>query len=144
MRRPLALATLAFVITASAADVLDPPLALWRVIRKSLSENERFFDENAKDALIPGGANHVRALRGTVASIGWELHRAFIRVSMEPHSDAEVTLEVPATVPLNGIEAGKTVVFQGVARKFARNPFMLTFEVDGNETFVELEKTAPK
>jgi len=141
MSRFVVVLIVALVFQSARADTVNPPLALWRVIKKGLEESgQRFFDERVKDALIPGGVNGVRGLRGKVVSIDWELRRSILRLSMENDSAADVTLEVSAGVPLTGIEEGKSVLFQGVATKFTRDPFMLTFEIGGSDCFVEIEK----
>jgi hypothetical protein len=146
MRRLWAALLLTVVLLPVRADDKNPYLELWRAIREALEapEGRRYFEESVKDALIPGGVNRLRGLRGTVASVEWTDSYAIVKLSMERDTPAEVALKLFGSARKRDIERGKTVLFEGVAREFVRDPFMLTFELDDSMTFEIVREPSSK
>jgi hypothetical protein len=57
-----------------------------------------------------------------------------LAVSGDKTPDVTIRLDRDASIPV--LAAGDTVLFEGVVERFQREPFMLTFEIDGKAGFV--------
>jgi hypothetical protein len=133
-----AIVLLLVVGASQRADTRDPQLALWRTIRQGLSGDDgfQFYEERLKDALVPGGANGVKALRGTVVTAEPRDHPTSITLSMDRDKPAEVTLTLIDKPLDDGPPAGTQMLFEGVVRGFSRDPFMVTIEIGEGVGFV--------
>jgi hypothetical protein len=114
----------------------DPGLAMWREIKKNLqgSDSDNYFEMVLQHALVPGGANGVNALRGTVVSSKSADHPSEVVLAMSDTSSPEVTLRFVDQRGKEGhfktaIPAGAKVAFAGIVKTFVKDPFMLGFEV---------------
>jgi hypothetical protein len=102
----------------------NPRLAMWKNIRSELDKPEgaAYFEQNMKGAAIP-------ELRGWVVSQSPESRPKTVVVSISDKSTPEITLELDT--PLAGpAQPGTEVVFEGVAKTFSKEPFMLTMDVE--------------
>lgn len=107
----------------------DPAFALWYTIRENLTgdQGDAFFDKSVKGALVPGGAQGVRAFSGTVISV--ETHKVIIGV--EDPSQPDAALEYSRPLPsatLDKLKPGEKVEFEGVVSTYTKGPYMLTFK----------------
>jgi hypothetical protein len=107
----------------------NPELALWIRLREALvaSDGERYFEANVKDAALP-------QLRGVLveakpACRATELLVAVVLPDTQIPSRAEIVLKLAK--PLSGQpELNSEIRWEGVARTFTKNPFLLTMETE--------------
>jgi hypothetical protein len=125
-----------------------PQLTLWRNVKHSLegADGARFFEENLKGALLPGGANGVQFLVGKILSSQPENSPGAVVLAMSDTHTPEVTLRLVdkygnAAYLKMPVSTGTNVAFQGVAKSFSPEPFLLTFEVELGD-FLILDKTS--
>jgi len=59
-----------FTQVQDSEDQSSRQLTLWLNVKRSLDQpdGEKYFESNLKDALVPGGANGLHSLTGTVLS----------------------------------------------------------------------------
>lgn len=114
-----------------AADAADPMRALWRTIKTELTGDNgpSYFESSVKDAALPGGVNNVRKFKGRLVSMSPALRPKELTLAVEKPDVADVTLKLDS--PLAGkMEPGGEIEFEGVAKSFTKEPYMLTFEVE--------------
>jgi hypothetical protein len=110
--------------------------ASWREIKQGLTgPNGDKFWEAMMGAVVPAGAFDVRTLRGTVVSSKPAEHPSELVLALSDDRTPEVTLKLfdedgKSTGLKMPLAPGTTVEFGGIARRFEREPFMLTFEVE--------------
>jgi hypothetical protein len=145
MRRPSASLLLAFAVAAPTHLALaqkssSPDEKLWNELKAGLqAENsDDFFEHNLKDSLAPSGAKSVHAFKGTVISSRPAEHPREVVVAISDSTHPEVTLrftdqqgkEDHLKKPIN---PGSRIAFSGVVTAYSKDPFMLTFEVEGED-----------
>jgi tetratricopeptide (TPR) repeat protein len=114
-----------------AAAKANPMLALWRSIKMELTgENgPAYFENNMKDAELPGGVNGVARLKGKLVSATPDVRPKELTLAIENPGVPDVTLKLDS--PLTGrMEPGGEIEFDGVAKSYTKDPFMVTFEVE--------------
>jgi tetratricopeptide (TPR) repeat protein len=117
-----------------AAARANPMLALWRSIRSELAGDKgaSYFESSMKDAILPGGVNRVEKFKGKLVSMTPAVRPKELVLAIEDGEPGDVTLKLDG--PLQGkMEPGSEIEFQGVARAFTKEPFMVTFEVEKAE-----------
>jgi hypothetical protein len=140
-------------------QVAEVQLGFWRVVKKQLlaPNGKQYFSDSFRYASIPGGANGLRALRGTVVASKPTERPTELVLALSDDHNPEVTLRLvddqrnPAGWK-RSVPPGTKVEFSGTAMAFTQEPFMLTFDVDiGPDNNVELtilgqkpEKSQPK
>jgi len=104
---------------------------LWLSLKEQLlgPNGEQYFEQVLKDALIPGGLNGLKVLEGTLVSSAPAQHPKEFLVAMPGEKIPEVTLKMQGDLE-KPLSAGSPVSFEGVVKAFAREPFMLTLEVE--------------
>ncbi len=114
-----------------AAAKANPMLALWRSIKMELTggEGPAYFENNMKDAELPGGVNGVARLKGKLVSATPDVRPKELTLAIENPGVPDVTLKLDS--PLTGrMEPGGEIEFDGVAKSYTKDPFMVTFEVE--------------
>ena len=108
----------------------------WTIIKTALTapDGQDYFENNLKGAMVPGGADGLDLLIGTLVSAEPVAQPAFLIVAISDAKTPEVTLRFKDSewrdTHLNGpLMLGSIVQFEGVPISFTREPFMLTFEV---------------
>jgi hypothetical protein len=134
----LALSLLAPV--ATSAQTQKPPRAnsreFWKIIKDALTapDGQDYFENNLKGAMVPGGADGLERLTGTLLSAEPAAHPAVLIVAISDARTPEATLRLKDTdwndAHLNGpLMPGSVIQFEGVPISFVKEPFMLTFGV---------------
>jgi hypothetical protein len=125
----VALTLLAFTLFhqplgCQSASKDDPPTVLWRGIKQALSgpNGREYFEQSIKDAVLP-------TLYGTIVSSTPADHPNTFLIAMANNSRPEVTLRLKGRLE-KPLPATTPVKFSGVAIAFAKDPFMLTCDVD--------------
>jgi hypothetical protein len=98
----------------------NPQAALWIRLKEALlgAEGQQYFDSSMKDAIAP-------KLRGTLV----EQKPKELLVAMSPGSTTpEVTLQLES--PLPKAEPGLAFEFEGVAKSYTKEPFMVVMDVE--------------
>ena len=114
----------------------DSMLKLWLSIKQALRgpNGQTWFESNLKDVFVPAGMEGVRSFTGTVLSSTPEEHPNELVLALSDNQTPEVTLHFidehgkPAHAK-KPIPSGTRVAFDGIAKAFTGNPFMVTFEV---------------
>jgi len=114
-----------------AAVKANPMFALWNSIKKELTGDggAEYFEARMKDALVPGGVTGVSKLKGKIVSMTPALRPKELVLAIEDPTVGDATLKLDGALP-GKMEAGSEIEFEGVARAFAKEPFMVTFEVE--------------
>jgi tetratricopeptide (TPR) repeat protein len=114
-----------------AAARANPMLALWKSIRMELmGENgPNYFEARMHDAVLPGGVNGVEKLKGTLVSASPPVRPKELVLAIENPSMPDVTLKLDSALP-GSMEPGSEIEFEGVAKGYTKEPFMVMFEVD--------------
>jgi len=107
--------------------------AFWRDIKQGLTgPNGSKYWEAMEHAMVPG-PNPVHTLRGTVVSSKPTEHPSELVLAMSDDHTQEVILMLFDEQGKEGLKKpvppGTIVEFGGIAMKFEREPFMLTFAV---------------
>ncbi|MGH9660021.1 MAG: hypothetical protein ACRD96_15845 [Bryobacteraceae bacterium] len=114
----------------------NPQLALWMTVKnKLISDGQPYFDSEVKGAAIP-------KLRGTVVSTKPAARPKEIVVGIEKPDVGEVTL-VLETAMTTKADPGTEIEFEGVPSSFNKEPFMVTFDVEGREKISGWPAPAP-
>jgi len=109
-----------------------PDLGLWQTaIKDPLTKDggEAYFEMRVKDNLLPGGANGVQKFKGKIISMTPATKPKQIVLALEQPNVPDVTLELSQALP-GKMEAGEELQFEGVAKSYTRQPFMVVFEVE--------------
>ncbi len=118
----------------------NPELALWRTIKTELTgpNGDSYFSSNMKDAEIPA------KFKGKIVSIKPALRPKEVVVSIGDGTTPDATLKFEEALP-GKADAGTEVEFTGVAKEFAKEPFMVTFDVEREKlTGWPVKETAPR
>ncbi len=124
----------------------NPQLALWLNIKGQLlaPDGQQYFDNNMKGAQVP-------KLKGWLIGAKPAVRSKELLVSMEskdqttPNVTLKLVNEEGTAIALTGKpETGTEIEFEGVGDSFAKDPFMLTFNVEKAKiTGLKEEKVAP-
>jgi hypothetical protein len=109
-----------------------PDLGLWQTaIKDPLTKDggDAYFEMRVKDNLLPGGANGVAKFKGKIISMTPATKPKQIVLALEQPNVPDVTLELSQALP-GKMEAGEELQFEGVAKSYTKQPFMVVFEVE--------------
>jgi hypothetical protein len=123
-----------------------PDLGLWQTaIKEPLTKDggDAYFDMNVKGTLLPGGANGVQKFKARIVSMTPETKPKQIVLALEQPSVPDVTLVLSETLP-GKMEPGEELQFEGVAKAYSRQPFMVTFDTEPDKIAGWTGKNAPK
>jgi hypothetical protein len=123
----------------------NPMMTLWvKTLKENLvkPDGDSFFDMNVKDASLPGGVNGVSKFKGKIVSMSPATRPKEIQLAVEKAgvADAKLTMEMPLA---GKMEPGEELEFQGTAKSYTKDPFMITFEVDKDGISGWTGKNAP-
>ena len=104
-------------------DKTHPERALWKDLKAALTAptGDTYFETNMKDALVP-------RLKGKLVAMTPALKPKELVVAIE-NSAGDVTLKLDGALP-GKMEPGGEVEFEGIARSFTKDPFMVTFDTE--------------
>ena len=102
----------------------DPQLALWKNIKDQLTaaNGEQYFNDGLKGTGPP-------KMKGKLISSKPARNPKELVLNLDGSNTPEVTLKLETPMPGTAPE-GTELQFQGVPSAFAKEPFMLTFDVD--------------
>ena len=112
-----------------------PDLGLWQTaVKEPLTKDggEAYFEMNMKGTLLPGGANGVQKFKGKIVSMTPETKPKQIVLALEQPNVPDVTLELSQALP-GKMEAGEELQFEGVAKSYTKQPFMVVFETEPDQ-----------
>lgn len=104
-------------------DKTHPERALWKDLRAALTEpdGETYFETKMKDALVP-------RLKGKLVSATPAVKPRELTLAIE-NPAGDVILKLDSALP-GKMDPGGELEFEGIARSFTKDPFMVTFETD--------------
>ncbi len=104
-------------------DKTHPERALWRDLKAALTSptGDTYFETNMKDALVPH-------LKGKLVAMTPAFKPKELILSIEDAA-GDVTLKLDGALP-GRMEPGGEIEFEGIAKSFTKDPFMVTFETD--------------
>jgi hypothetical protein len=104
-------------------DKTHPERALWKDLKAALTAptGDTYFETNMKDALVP-------RLKGKLVAMTPALKPKELVVAIE-NPAGDVTLKLDGALP-GKMELGGELEFEGVARSFTKDPFMVTFDTE--------------
>jgi tetratricopeptide (TPR) repeat protein len=121
---------LAKIKAEEEAAKADPMRALWRTIKGELTDKgDAYFEASVKDAGLPGGANGVKTFKGKIISMTPANRPKEIVLAVEKADVADTTLKFEEALA-GKMEPGEEIEFEGTAKAYTKEPFMLTFEVE--------------
>ena len=123
-----------------------PDLGLWQTaIKEPLTKDggDAFFEMNMKGALLPGGANGVQKFKGKIISMTPETKPKQIVLALEQPNVPDVTLELSDALP-GKMDPGAELQFEGVAKSYSKQPFMVVFETEPGKIEGWTGKNPPK
>ena len=123
-----------------------PELGLWRTaIKDPLTKDggDAYFEMSMKGALLPGGANGVQKFKAKIVSMTPETKPKQIILALEQPGVPDVTLDLSEALP-GKMEPGEELQFEGVAKAYTRQPFMLVLDVDPAQIVGWTGKNAPR
>lgn len=112
-----------------------PELGLWQTaIKEPLLKDggEDYFEMNVKGRLLPGGANGVQKFKAKIVSMAPAMKPKQIVLALEQPNVPDVTLELSQALP-GKMEAGEELQFEGVAKSYTKEPFMVHFDVEPSQ-----------
>ena len=115
-----------------AAAKANPMLALWRSIKMELTGDNgpAYFESSVKDAALPGTVvPGVTKFKGKLISTTPETRPKELKLAIESPEVADVILKLEEPLP-GKMDPGGEIEFSGTAKAYAKEPFMLTFEVE--------------
>ena len=118
-----------------AAAKANPMLALWRSIKTELTGDNgpAYYESSVKDAGLPGNVvPGVTKFKGKLISTTPETHPKEHKLEVENPEVAAVTLKLEEPLP-GKMDPGGEIEFSGTVKAYAKEPFMLTFEVEKEE-----------
>ena len=124
----------------------NPMLALWQTaIKEPLTKDggDAFFEMSMKGALLPGGANGVMKFKGKIISMTPETKPKQIVLALEQPNVPDVTLELSEALP-GKMDPGAELQFEGVAKAYTKQPFMVVFETEPSKIEGWTGKNPPK
>jgi hypothetical protein len=106
-----------------AFDKAHPERALWKDLKAALTAatGDTYFETNMKDALVPH-------LKGKLVSMSPAVKPKELRLAIENPS-GDVTLKLDGALP-GRMEPGGEIEFEGIAKSFTKDPFMVTFDAE--------------
>jgi len=115
----------------------DPLLAKWKAIKDALMapNGMEYFETGVKGAELP-------QLRGKVVSMKPALRPKEVVLEMDGDSSQDVTLKFETPLP-GKAEPGTEIRFVGIPSAFTKEPFMLTFDVEGKDKLEGWPASAP-
>jgi len=123
-----------------------PDLGLWQTaIKEPLTKDggEAFFEMNMKGSLLPGGAYGVMKFKGKIISMTPETKPKQIVLALEQPNVPDVTLELSEALP-GKMDPGAELQFEGTAKSYTRQPFMLVLESEPKQIEGWTGKNPPK
>jgi len=120
-----------------AARAANPMLAQWRDLKTILTADggQAKFDSDIKDSALP-------KFSGKIVSMTPATRPKTIVLAVEKDGVADCTLTFET--PLAGkMEAGETLTFEGIAKSFNKDPYMLTMSVEKDKLEGWTGKNAP-
>lgn len=104
-------------------DKAHPERALWKDLRAALTDadGETYFETKMKDALVP-------RLKGRLVAATPAVKPRELTLAIE-NPAGDVILKIDGSLP-GRMEPGGELEFEGIARSFTKDPFMVTFETD--------------
>jgi len=124
----------------------NPMLAMWKTIKNGLTGDnpDQFFEGSVKDAGLPGGANGVTKFKGKLISAKPEIRPKELVVAVEKPDVADCTLKLAEGQTLPGkMDPGGEIEFEGTAKAYTKEPYMLTLEVEKDKISGWTGKNAP-
>ena len=118
---------------AEARKNAGPMLALWTDVKRGLTapDGDGFFNDKIKDAALPGGAGGVTKFKGKLISAKPELRPKELTLAVEKPGVADCIIKLDEGQTLPGkMDPGGDIEFEGVAKAFTKEPYMLTLEVE--------------
>ena len=112
-----------------------PDLALWQTAIKGplvKDDGDAYFEMNMKGTLLPGGANGVQKFTAKIVSMTPETKPKQIVLALEQPGVPDVTLELSGALP-GKMEPGEELQFEGVAKSYTKQPFMLVLGTDPDQ-----------
>jgi tetratricopeptide (TPR) repeat protein len=104
-------------------DKKHPERALWKDLKAALTSptGDTYFETNMKDALVP-------RLKGKLVAMSPASKPKELVLAIE-NSAGDVTLKLDGTLP-GKMEPGGEIEFEGIAKSFTKDPFMVTFDAE--------------
>ncbi len=104
-------------------DKTHPERALWKDLKAALTAatGDQYFETNMKDALVP-------RLKGKLVAMSPALKPKELVLAIEDPA-GDVTLKLDGALP-GRMEPGGEIEFEGIAKSFTKDPFMVTFEAE--------------
>jgi tetratricopeptide (TPR) repeat protein len=104
-------------------DKTHPEKALWKDLKAALMapSGDTYFETNMRDALVP-------RLRGKLVAASPASKPKELILAIE-NSAGDVILKLDGALP-GRMEPGGEIEFEGIAKSFSRDPFMVTFETE--------------
>jgi hypothetical protein len=104
-------------------DKTHPESALWKDLKAALTAaaGDTYFETNMKDALVP-------RLKGKLVAMSPAVKPKELVLAIE-NSSGDVILKLDGALP-GKMEPGGELEFEGIARSFTKDPFMVTFDTE--------------
>jgi len=104
-------------------DKTHPERALWKDLKAALTSPtaDTYFETNMKDALVP-------RLKGKLVAMSPASKPKELVLAIE-NSAGDVTLKLDGALP-GRMEPGGEIEFEGIAKSFTKDPFMVTFDTE--------------
>jgi hypothetical protein len=120
-----------------AARAANPMLAQWRDMKTILTADDAQakFDAEIKDSALP-------KFKGKIVSMTPAMRPKTVVVAVEKDGVADCTLTFETALP-GKMEPGETLEFEGVAKSFTKDPYMLTLTVEKDKLTGWTGKNAP-
>ena len=116
-----------------AAAKANPMLAFWRQVKDGLTgDGSAAYWEAMNGSALPGSSVQDGKFRGKLISATPETRPKELKLAIEDPMVADVTLKLEEPLP-GKMDPGGEIAFSGVAKDFAKTPFMVTFEVDKDD-----------
>jgi len=105
----------------------NPQLALWKGVKEALlaPDGEQYFEGKLKGSAVP-------KLKGKLVSMKPAIRPKELVLAIDTPGTPEVTLKFETPLP-GKAEPGTEIEFEGVPGAFTKEPFMLTFDVEGRD-----------
>jgi hypothetical protein len=115
------------------AAAKDPMMNFWvKLLKEPILKDPAYFDANVKDSLLPGGANNVMKFKGKIVSISPNPKPKEIVLAIEKPGVGDAKLKLEMALP-GKMEVGDELQFEGVAKEYTPDPYMVTFEVEAKQ-----------
>ncbi len=106
-----------------AFDKAHPEKALWKDLKAALTApaGDTYFETNMRDALVP-------RLKGKLVATSPASKPKELVLAIE-NAAGDVTLKLDGALP-GKMEPGGEIEFEGIAKSFTKDPFMVTFDAE--------------